>query len=100
MTHTLHKQHNKDSRENYFNVVSNSIKYFFTILSFRFTVHCSLLERACVKKQEIKKGTRSPCRKPAREKAFVLHTEIILDVVWNMMAFIHGRIQLYLPVEF
>ena len=35
----------------------------------------------------------------AREKAFELHTvsEIILDVVWNMMVFNHGSVQLNLP---
>ena len=36
----------------------------------------------------------SPCGKAAREKAFELHTvsEIILDVVLNIMAFNHGSI--------
>ena len=45
----------------------------------------ALLERVCVKKQDIKKN--SPCGKPAREKVFELHTvsEIILDVVWNIL---------------
>jgi len=45
----------------------------------------TVLERVCVKTQDIKKY--SPCGKPAREKAFELHTvsEIILDVVLNII---------------
>ena len=38
------------------------------------------------------KERNSPCGKPAKEKAFELHTvsEIILEVVWNLMSFNHG----------
>jgi len=45
----------------------------------------AVLERVCVKKQDIKRCL--PCGKPVREKAFELHTvsEIILDVVLNMI---------------